>query len=142
MRTLNFNQKSFSANAAPCEGGVIISNPSARGVICVPAQGIYLRSANAGQYGEFKKQLFIDGKFIGAVSMSRIDSMARLYNAGYPQEAASYAMGYTMWRETSLGGNHINPRKEAARISHALCDMPGKYGHELRQYIRRSILKL
>lgn len=45
-----------------------------------------------------------------------------------------------LWRETSLGGNHINKRKEAARISHALCDERGKAGHEARQFIRKQIL--
>lgn len=108
--------------------------------LCVPKHGFYTRSANCQRYGEFMRLYFIDGNFIGAGRADKVNYVRRLYDAGKVYEAKQYALGYMLWRETSLGGNHINKRKEAARISHALCDERGKAGHEARQFIRKQIL--
>ena len=50
----------------------------------------------------------------------------------------SYLRGYYTRREET--SKEIHRRKEAARISHALCDTPGKVGHDMRREIRRRIL--
>lgn len=108
--------------------------------LCVPEQGFYYRAANASRYGERMYQYFIDGNFVGAGRMDKMNYARRLYDAGEVYEAKQYIRGHMLWRETSLGGKHINERKEAARISHALCDETGKAGHDARQFIRRQIL--
>lgn len=131
-------------NISPCPGGVIIEmrgyNRFEDFYLCVPEQGIYTRSANSSRYGEWKFEYFIDGEFVGAGRMDRKIKAEQLYNAGYKEESRLYILGYMFWRETPLGGKKINKYKEAARISHELCDLPGKYGHEVRQRIRRKIL--
>lgn len=108
--------------------------------LCIPKQGVYTRSANHGRYGEGKLQFFIDGQFVGAGWEYKDYRVKALYEAGHVYEAEQYALGHMLWRETTLGGGHINERKKAARISHMLCDATGKAGHEARQYIRRQIL--
>lgn len=108
--------------------------------LCIPETGIYFRSANISRYGDFKSEVFIDGKFIGAARTYKKNYIIRLYNEGYKNEAIEYALGYRLWRETAIGGNKINKYKEAARISHAMCDMAGEIGHDARQTIRRKIL--
>lgn len=105
----------------------------------VPAKGFYTRTANSSRYGEWCSELFIDGDFVGGIPMRRVDGAKRLYEAGEVDEAKEYALGHRLWRETILGGQHINRFKEAARISHRLCDATGSRGHELRQLIRTKI---
>ena len=51
-----------------------------------------------------------------------------------------YLRGYYTRREEN--SKAIRARKEAARVSHELCDAPGAVGHEIRQQIRRQILRL
>lgn len=85
-------------------------------------------------------EVFMDGEFVGATRMSKKDYVIRLYNEGVKSEAIQYALGYMLWKETSLGGSRINKKKEAARISHAMCDMSGQTGHDIRQSIRKKIL--
>lgn len=108
--------------------------------LCVPKKGFYYRAANSSRYGSFKYEYFINGEFVGAGRIDKMNYARRLYDAGEVSEAIEYINGYRLWRETSLGGRHINERKEAARISHALCDEGGKAGHDARQWVRRQIL--
>ena len=65
----------------------------------------------------------------------------KLYDAGLISEAKEYLLGYRLWKETKLGGNHTNPYKEAARVSHELIQAGGKAGHKARQIIRRKIIQ-
>ncbi len=108
--------------------------------LCIPEEGFYYRAANNVRYGDWKYEYFIDGSFVGAGRKDKMARARKLYDAGEVYEAEQYILGHMLWRETSLGGKHINERKEAARISHALCDVGGKAGHNARQWIRRSIL--
>lgn len=132
-------------NAIPCIGGVLVPMRGYRRLedfyLCVPAHGLYTRAACARRYGERKREYFMDGEFVGAGRMDNESRVRRLYDAGYKAEAKEYILGYRLFRETTLGGGHINPYKEAARISHVLCDTPGKDGHEERQLIRAMLLK-
>lgn len=143
MKSLNFFSRSLSP-AEPCNGGVIIPmrgyHRTKDFYLCVPSKGIHFRSANNGRYGLFMLEVFIDGEFIGATRMSKKNYITRLYNEGLKGEATQYALGYMLWKETSLGGKHINKRKEAARISHAMCDIQGQKGHDIRQSLRKKIL--
>ena len=145
MKTIEIGHYALSDdNIQPCEGGTIIPMAGfARSkdfYLCVPSEGIYTRSANCSRYGEFKKLLFIDGSFVGACRIDKLYSIQRLYDNGLICEAEQYALGYMLWSETTLGGGKINERKEAARISHVICDEKGKAGHDERQYIRKQIL--
>lgn len=130
--------------AVPEKGCVLVCRQGfARGedyYLCVPETGFYTRSANCGRYGNFMREYFVDGEFCGAGSMSKEDNARKLYEAGYGDEVASYINGYTLWRETTLGGKHINERKAAARLSHFYCEEGGRAGHDMRQQIRRKIL--
>lgn len=108
--------------------------------LCIPERGFYYRSANNVRYGDWQYEYFIDGQFVGAGRKDKMERARRLYDAGDVSEAKEYILGRRLWRETTLGGKHINERKEAARISHALCNEGGKVGHDVRQWIRRSIL--
>lgn len=132
-------------NCQPCTGGVLIAMQGfARPedfYLCVPLSGVYSRSANERRNGQGKSEYFIDGEFVGAGWIYKEGKIKALYNAGYVEEAKQYATGIRLWRETTLGGGKINKYKEAARISHELCDLPGKSGHEARQYIRKQILR-
>lgn len=110
--------------------------------LCVPSNGFFTRSANIGRYGMYKLEYFVDGEFCGAGDKAKSEKAKMLYDSGYVDEVSSYIKGYTLWRETSLGGRHINKRKEAARISHILCDEGGMAGHEERQYIRKRLLSI
>lgn len=129
----------------PCESGVLIPMQGHTRFedfyLCVPKTGVHTRSANAGRYGQYKREYFIDGEIVGAGRAYKEDKVKALYTAGHIQEARQYVTGVRLWRETTLGGRKINKYKEAARISHELCDMPGKSGHEARQIIRKQILK-
>lgn len=132
-------------NCQACKGGVLIPMQGYTRFedfyLCVPKKGVHTRSANDGRYGQGKREYFIDGEFVGAGWSYKEDKVKALYNAGYIDESKQYVTGIRLWRETALGGNRINKYKEAARISHELCDMTGKSGHEARQYIRKQILK-
>lgn len=108
--------------------------------LCVPEKGFYSRAANASRYGDFRREYFIDGDFVGTGRVDREEKGKQLYDAGYEYEAREYVLGHRLWRETKLGGEKINPYKEAARRSHDMCDLPGKAGHEERQLIRKQIL--
>lgn len=108
--------------------------------LCVPKKCFATRAACCSRYGDWKIEYFADGQFCGAGSKSKFDKAKALYDAGYIEEIESYIKGYMLWRETTLGGGHINERKEAARLSHFYCDMPGRVGHKERQRIRRAIL--
>lgn len=108
----------------------------------VPEQGIFFRSANSARYGDYTQQVFIDGEFIGATPMQKIENVKKLYTAGYVDEAVEYSQGHKLWKETALGGSRINPYKEAARQSHILCDASGQEGHYQRKIIRKQILGL
>lgn len=144
MKTLQFFHYSLSENCEPCECGTIVSM---RGYtrfedfyLCVPKEGLHFRSANNMRYGCFKTEMFMNGEFIGAVPMRKRDNIRKLYDNGCYREAVQYGIGYMLWRETTLGGERINQYKEAARISHAMCDMGGKQGHAVRQSLRKKIL--
>lgn len=133
------------ANGQPQGGCVLVAmqgyNRFVDFFLCIPCKGFYYRAANSMRYGDWKYEYFIDGEFVGAGRMDKMPIARRLYEAGEAGEAKEYILGHRLWRETSLGGKHINGRKEAARISHALCDEGGKAGHDARQWIRRSILR-
>lgn len=143
VKKIEFFHRSFNTNAQPCEGGIIVAmqgfNRLEDFYLCIPEKGLFTRAANIARYGNYKKELFIDGAFIGAVNISRLSRTQKLYNAGYPDQAADYALGYMLFSETTLGGGKINKHKEAARISHFICDDRGREGHEIRQQIRRYI---
>ena len=145
MRTIKMWHYVLNADdCRPEQGGTIIPMASYTHFrdfyLCIPATGIYARSANFARYGQYKYEYFIDGEFVGAGLMYKAHHAKELYDAGYINEAKDYILGYMLWRETTLGGNHINKYKEAARISHDLCDLDGKSGHEARQMIRRKLL--
>ena len=137
-------EKILSGDFVPEEGCVLIPMQSYTRFndfyLCIPEQGVYTRSANESRYGIGKLQFFIDGEFVGAGWKYKADKVKALYDAGCEYEARQYVRGYMLWRETTLGGGRINERKEAARISHMLCDNTGKAGHDARQHIRRRIL--
>lgn len=145
MKTLEFFQHAFTDKVEACKGGVIISMRGYKRFedfyLCIPASGIHFRNANNGRYGLFMLEVFMDGEFVGATRSSKKEHVTRLYNEGFKNEAEQYALGYMLWKETSLGGRRTNRRKEAARISHAMCCESGKRGHELRQEIRKHILR-
>jgi hypothetical protein len=90
------------------------------------------------KYGVYDIEYYIgDWGFIPARS-SRLNHFIRVGRPMTP-EASEYLQGYRTPQE--YWGHKINPRKEAARISHQLCDMRGSEGHEARQRIRREILR-
>ena len=142
-KTLDFWKHSIKESAKPCEGGVIIPMQGYRRYedfyLCVPAKGFHTRSGNSGRYGDFSYEYFFDGEFLGGGRIDKKDKIKMLCEAGHTNEALEYLKGYRYWRETELGGRHIIAGKERARISHAMCDMGGKAGHEMRQTIRKMI---
>lgn len=121
-------------NIQPCEGGKLVAMRGyARAkdfYLCIPAKGIYTRTANSSRFGAFKRLLFIDGYFVGACRIDKLHLVQKLYDNGLIYEAKQYALGYMLWRETTLGGGFINERKQAARISHEVCDKTGSAGHQ------------
>ena len=135
--------RAFKSNALAENGGVLIPMRGYKRVedfyLCVPVKGIHFRSANNARYGAYKCEVFIDGEFIGSCRQDKCDKLVKLYNAGAVNEARLYALGYMLWRETLLGGSRVNAAKERARLSHALCDLPGKQGHEFRQCLRYAL---
>ena len=54
------------------------------------------------------------------------------------EKVVDYLLGYYTRREES--SREIKLRKEAARISHMLCELPGTSGHAERQRIRRELM--
>ena len=142
-KTIQFWKKSLSENCAPCVGGIIIPmrgfSRSGYFYLCVPCSGVFFRAANIGRYGPYMLEVFIDGRFIGASQLYKREKIEKLYKSGSILEAVEYALGYRLWRETTLGGYNIIPAKERARISHLLCDESGKAGHVIRQRIRKHL---
>lgn len=142
-KTIQFWQKSLSVNCAPCRGGVILPmrgfSRSCDFYLCVPCSGVFFRTANIGRYGPYMLEVFMDGRFIGASKLYKREKIEKLYKQGFMLEAEEYALGYRLWRETTLGGCNIIPAKERARISHLLCDESGKVGHDIRQRIRKQL---
>ena len=134
-----------SNNAIPEEGCKLIPMEGYRQFkdyyLCVPQKGLHARSANCSRYGQWKKEYFIDGEFVGAGKFYKEEYARKLYDAGLISEAKEYLLGYRLWKETKLGGNHTNPYKEAARVSHELIQTGGKAGHKARQIIRRKIIQ-
>lgn len=59
------------------------------------------------------------------------------HNRVAPENICSYLYGYYSLREET--SEQIRIRKEKARISHEMCDLPGKEGHEIRQEIRHNL---
>lgn len=108
--------------------------------LAMPSKGFYFRSANCDRYGMFKYTYFIDGRFIGAGRMDKMNGGRELYEAGHADEAEDYLLGHMLWSETTLGGGKINKRKAAARLSHHCCCETGRRGHLIRQQMRRQIL--
>lgn len=106
----------------------------------IPKKGLFFKSSNCAKYGEYTVTMFVDGKVIYGVRQDKIDKLKKLYNFGNISDLEDYARGHRLWRETELGGNKINKYKEAARISHYICDMRGEVGHRERQRIRADIL--
>lgn len=109
--------------------------------IFVKSVGIETRTANKGRYGHFKELLFIDGAFVCATRIDKLEKIRSLYAAGHIEQAKLYAQGHMLYKETALGGSKINKFKEAARLSHTMCDTSGKVGHDIRQMIRKQILE-
>lgn len=106
----------------------------------VPKEGLFFRTANIRRYGAYRSEMFMDGEFIGGIKNKKISKIQELYNAKEYEDASSYALGHKLYKETKLGGHKINVYKEAARISHQLCDESGAKGHAIRKEIRHHIL--
>lgn len=96
--------------------------------------------AKIGSWGEYRVHViyqYEDGKIevIQGVSMYRAEIIGKGLIAD--NLVYSYAMGYyTRHEERS---EKIRKRKENARISHQMCDIGGKTGHDIRQEIRRQL---
>jgi len=105
--------------------------------VFVPKKGLYFRPANSSRYGSWKVMVFVDGRFIGASDNKKRNNIRRLYEAD-DIGLEDYIRGYKFFRETKLGGSHINKYKESARISHQILFGGGKEGHEARKIIRRG----
>lgn len=97
------------------------------------AKIVGMPDSSGGGYRCIYKDQFGLLTVIEHVSKYRIDHCLDVSEQLREQYLAGF---YTRREETS---NKIRIYKEAARLSHALCDVPGQRGHAMRQRIRREI---
>jgi len=92
-----------------------------------------LRDADGGGYRCIYKDETGNLLVIEGVSKYRLN-----HYLGVPiDKRADYLNGYYTRREET--SKKIQIFKEAARRSHAICDLPGEYGHKIRQELRYKI---
>lgn len=81
-------------------------------------------------------KLVHSGRLIEDASIYRVAAFLKSKRV-LDKEAEEYLQGHRTPQEYWKG--QINNKMEAARISHQLCDEPGKAGHDARQEIRHDI---